>query len=160
MGLAHLEHGDVQLRAHGLQLLDGGGTVDVAGGQQRALALLAHVGGKLCAVGGLARALQTHQHHHAGGLGADVELLVLSAHQVAELLIDDLDDHLGRVQSLQHVGADGLLGDGLGELLDHLEADVGLQQGHAHLAHCLADVTLGQTALAAQLLERLIEFFG
>ena len=160
VGLPHLEHGDIQLRAHRLQLLDGGGAVDIAGGQQRALALLAHVTGKLCTVGGLARALQAHQHHHAGGFGADIQFLGLSAHQGAELLVDDLDDHLGRRQGLQHLPAAGPLGDGLGKFLYHLVADVGLQQGHAHLAHRLFDVALGEAALAAHFLKGGIQFFG
>ena len=160
IGLSHLEHGDIQLGAHRLQLLDGGGAVDVAGGQQRALALLAHVAGELCAVGGLARALQAHQHHHAGGFGADIQFLGLPAHQGAELLVDDLDDHLGRRQGLQHLPAAGPLGDGLGKVLYHLVADVGLQQGHAHLAHRLFDVALGEAALAAHFLEGGIQFFG
>ena len=34
VGLTHLEHRNVQLSAHHLQLLDGGGAVDIAGGQQ------------------------------------------------------------------------------------------------------------------------------
>ena len=160
VGLPHLENGDIQLSTHRFQLLDGGGAVDVAGGQQRALALLAHVAGELGAVGGLARALQAHQHHHAGGFGADIQFLGLPAHQGAELLVDDLDDHLGRRQGLQHLPAAGPLGDGLGKVLYHLVADVGLEQGHAHLAHCLLDITLGETALAAHFLEGGIQFFG
>jgi len=40
VGLTHLEHRDVQLLSHHLQLMDGGGAVDVAGGQQGALASL------------------------------------------------------------------------------------------------------------------------
>ena len=38
--LAHFENGNAELSADDLQLLDGGGTVDVAGDQQRAFALL------------------------------------------------------------------------------------------------------------------------
>ena len=157
---AHLEDGDIELRAHGLQLLDSGGTVDITGGEQRALALLAHIGGELCTVGGLARALQADQHHDARRLGADVELAVFAAHEGAQLVVDDLDDHLRRVQGLQHVRADGLGGDGLGKVAHDLIAHVRLKQSHAHLAHCLLDVVLGQPALAAQLLERLIQFIG
>jgi len=94
--LPHLKHGDIQLFAHRFQLLDGSGAVDVAGGQQRALALLAHVRGQLCAVGGLAGALKAHQHDYAWGFGGDVELLVFAAHKGAQLLVDYLYYHLGR----------------------------------------------------------------
>ena len=160
VGLPHLENGDIQLGAHGFQLLDGGGTVNVTGHQQRALALLAHIAGQLGTVGGLAGALQAHQHHHAGGFGADIQLLVLPAHEGAQLLIDDLDDHLGRGQSLQHVGPAGPVSDGLGEAFDHFIADVRLQKGHTHLAHGFLHVRRGKAALAPQLLEGYIQFFG
>ena len=63
--LPHLEDGQIELLADGLELLDRGGTVDVAGDEQRALALLAHEPGELRAVGGLARALQADEHHDA-----------------------------------------------------------------------------------------------
>ena len=66
VGRSHLEHGDVKLPAHRLKLLNGGGTIDIAGREQRTLALLAHIGGELRAVGGLARALQADQHDDAG----------------------------------------------------------------------------------------------
>ena len=39
VGLAHLKDGDIQLTAHHLQLLDGGGAVDIAGNQKRLPAL-------------------------------------------------------------------------------------------------------------------------
>ena len=160
VNLPHLKHGDVELCAHGLQLLDSGGAVHVAGHEKRTLALLAHIAGQLCAVGGLARALQAHQHHHTGALGGDVQLLVLPSHEGAELLVDDLDDHLRGVQGLQHVGAHGPVGDLLGEVLDHLIADVGLQQRHTHLAHGLLHVAGGQPSLAAQAFERGGQFIG
>ena len=52
-------HGDAHLRGHDFELLDGGGSVDVAGYEQRVLALLGleHVG-QLAAEGGLTGALQ------------------------------------------------------------------------------------------------------
>ena len=152
VGLAHLEHGDVQLFAHHLQLLNGGGAVDIAGGQQGALALLAlHEAGQLGAVGSLARALEAHHHHHGGGLGGDGQLGAGASHQVGELLVDDLNDLLGGGEGLQHVGAHRLLGDLGNELLDHLIADVGLQQSQADLPHGLLDVGLLQASLAAEL---------
>ena len=160
VGLSHLEHGDVQLPADGLQLRDGGGTVDVAGGQQRTFTLLAHIGGELGPVRGLARALQADEHHDARRFRGDVQLLVRPAHEGAELLVDDLDDHLRRGEGLEHVGSAGAFGHGLGEVLDDLVADVRFQQGHAHLAHRLAHVGGGQSAFAAQALESRIQFFG
>ena len=43
--LTHFEHRDVQLFAHHLQLVDGGGTVHIAGDQQRPLAVLSAASG-------------------------------------------------------------------------------------------------------------------
>ena len=40
IGLAHLEDGQIQLLTHNLQLLDGGGAVDITGGQQGPLSLI------------------------------------------------------------------------------------------------------------------------
>ena len=160
IALPHLEDGDIELRADGLELFDGGGTVHVAGHEQRTLALLAHEPRELRAVGGLARALQADEHADAGRLGRDVELLVFAAHEGAELFVDDLDDHLRRRQALEHVRAGRAGGDLLYEVLDDLEVDVRLQQGELDLTHGLLDVGLGETALAAQALKGLIQFVG
>ncbi len=158
--LPHLEHRNVKLRADRLQLLYCGGTVNVAGGEQRALALLLHVARELCAVCGFACALQADEHHDARQLRRDVELLVLSAHQLAQLLVDNLDNHLRRGKRFEHVRARGLLRDVLYKVLDDLVADVRLQQRHAHLAHRVLHIGGGQAAFAAQLFESRIQFFG
>jgi len=63
--------------------------------------------------------------------------------------VHDLDDLLRGRQALQHVHADGALAHSRHELLDHLEADIGLEERHAHLAHRRVDVLLGQLALTA-----------
>ena len=65
IALSHLEHGNIELAADGLKLLDGSRTVHVARDEQRTLALLAHEPGELGAVGGLARALQADEHDDA-----------------------------------------------------------------------------------------------
>ena len=54
----------------------------------------------------------------------------------------------------------GSFGDGLGKFLYSLIADVRLKQRHAYLAHSLLDVGRAQSALAAELFERGIQFFG
>ena len=157
--LPHLEHGDIQLRADGLQLLDSGGTVNVTGDEQRTFALLADVAGKLCAVRGLARALKADEHNDRGRLGTEVQLLVLAAHELAQLFVDDFYDHLRRRQRLQHLRAAGAFGDGFGEILYDLVAYVGLKQRHAHLAHRFLDVSRSESALTAQLFKGRIQFF-
>jgi hypothetical protein len=44
--------------------------------------------------------------------------------------------------------------------LDGREVDVGLEKGQAHFAEGFLDVFFGQTALAAQVLENLLDFLS
>ena len=150
--LPHLEHRDVQLLAHYLQLLDGGGTVHIAGGQEGPLALLFHQARQLGAVGGLAGALKAHQHDNGGGGGGDGQFAA-AAHEGGQFLIDDLYNHLGGGEGFHHVLAHGPLGDRGHKAFNHLEIDVRLQKGHFDLLHGLLHIGLGQTALAPQALE-------
>ena len=155
IGLSHLEHRDIQLRSHRLQLIDGGGTVDVTGHQQRVFPLLLHIGGKFRTVGGLTGTLQAHQHHKAGRLRGDVDLLVVRAHERHELFVDDLDDLLRRVEGFQHVRAHGPFRHVLGKVLDDFIADVRFQKCQTHFPHRFLDVGVGQPALASELLKSL-----
>ena len=155
VALPHLKHGNIELAADGLKLLDGRGTVHVARDEQRALALLAHEAGELGAVGRLARALQADEHDDARRLGADVQLLVLAAHEGGELFVDDLDDHLRGREALEHIRARGALGHFAHKVLDDLEVHVRLEQRELDLTHGLLDVGLREPALAAQAFERL-----
>ena len=157
---ALLKNGNSQLFAADLQLLNGGGAVNIAGDQQRVLPLPLHKTRQLTAVGCLARALQAHQHDNRGAVGIDVDVLGIAAHELAQLFVDDLHDHLGRGEGFQNVGADTALGDGLCEILDHLVADIRLQKRHADLPHRLLHIRLLQAALAPQLFEGGGNLFG
>ena len=136
------------------------GAVDVAGHQQRAAALLFEEPGQLGAVGGLTGALEAHQHDDGRRLRGHAELLIFAAHQGGELLVDDLDDHLGGGEAFKHVAAHGPLGDLGDKVLDDLIADVGLQERQADFPHGGLDVGLGEAALAAELLEDRGNFIG
>ena len=159
VGLPHLEDRDVQLFTHHFQLPDGGGAVDITGGQQGALALLFHQSGQFGAIGGFTCTLQAHQHDYGGRGRGDGQLAVPAAHESGELLIDDLDDHLGRGEGLQHIGAYGTLGDRGHKVLDHLKVDVRLQKSHFDLFHGDLHVRLADAALATQASEGGGEFF-
>ena len=74
----------------------------------------------------------------------------LAAEGGDELLVDDLDDLLGRVERLGELGAEALLADARDEAADDREVDVGLEQGEADLAQHLVDVGLAEAALAAE----------
>ena len=79
------------------------------------------------------------------------------AHQVDELLVDDADDLLARIEGLEHLLADRLLGDLLHEVPDDREADVGLEQRLFDELEPVAHVRFGELALAAERLERGIQ---
>ena len=59
-------------------------------------------------------------------------------------LVDDLDDLLAGVELADHLGPERALADAVGEFLDDLEVDVGLEQREADLAHRARHVLLAQ----------------
>ena len=149
--LAH--DGDGELLAERLELVDRRRTVDVRRGQQRVLALPLEVTRELGRRGGLARALQAHQHDDRGRMGRHGEPVPGAAEQVDQLVAHHLDHVLPRRQRLENVLADGLLADAVDEPLDDLEVDVGLEEGEAHLAEGLDDILLRQPAVSAEPVE-------
>jgi hypothetical protein len=76
------------------------------------------------------------------------------------LIVDDLDDGLGGGQAVDDVLADGLLFDGVDELADDLEGDVGLEERDADLAEGKVNVFFGQPSLAPDALEDRLQLFG
>ena len=65
VGLTHFEDVRACLFADYFQLFDSGGSVDIAGNQQRTAVLCDEVLCKLCAVGGLTGTLKTAHHDDA-----------------------------------------------------------------------------------------------
>ena len=82
------------------------------------------------------------------------------AHELGQLIVDDLDHGLARRQALQHFAALGAFLDVGDEVLDHGQRDVSLKQGHAHLAHRFLDVLFSQSRLSAQGFDDLLEPSG
>ena len=105
------EHRHVDLAAERAQLLDGGGPLEVGADEQRVAALLLEPAGQLGRVGGLAGALEAGHQHDGGRLAGVGDLDRLAAEGGDQLLVDDLDDLLGRVQRLGQLDADGPLAD-------------------------------------------------
>ena len=154
VALTLVEYGDVKLLADYLQLFDCGRTVNVAGNEQRtSLLLFAEQSGELCAVCRFAGALQTCHHDDGRRVRRYGKTGGLAAEQGNQFLVYDFNDLLRGRQAFEDLGVRRLFGDSLDEILRDLEVDVGLKQRHANLAHSLLDVRLGQTALAAQVLE-------
>ena len=134
-----------------MQLVDGGGAVDIAGDQERVAALLAQVNRQLGGVGRLAGALETDQHHDLRRAVGRAQRLPLGAEDADQFLVDDADHRLRRGQRFQDILTDGPLAHGGDEVLDDLEIDVGLEQRPADLVHRLVDVRFGQPPLAREL---------
>ena len=155
---AQRKDGNTGLLADHLQLLNGGGTVDVAGNQQRAAALTAVEFAELGSMGGLAVALQAAHHQHGLALVFQAQVFrLIAAHKAGQFLVDDLDDLLGGGQALHDLLPHRALRNLSAEVLGNLVVDIGLQQRHTHLAHGGLNVGLVQLALAAQLFENAIQ---
>ena len=89
-----------------------------------------------------------------GGRFAIAQHSGLAAENGDQFVIDDLDHLLGRVEGAGKLGGASLLLDRGNEVLDHREVDVCLEQRNPDLACCRVDIGLGQSALAAEVLER------
>ena len=157
---AALVAGDLGLLGEPLQLLDGGGALGVAGGDGDGLLLLAEVAGELRGRGRLAGALKPRHQDHRRALRGEHEVAAGAAHQLGQLLVDDLDDHLAGIEALEDPLADRLLADSGDEGLRDLVVDVGLEQGETDLAHRLVDVVLAQLSARAQVRHRALEALG
>ncbi len=153
-------HGHVDALAQRLQLVDGRGTIDVGGDEDRRLAVLLEKLGELRARRRLARALQAGHEDHGGRMAAEGEPGVAAAHELDELLVHDLHDLLRRREALHDLGAEGALLDVRDELAHHLEVDVGLEQRQADLTHGGVDVLGGELAVALETLHDALQAVG
>ena len=148
------QRGDAGLLAQHAQLLLRGGPARVERRHQHFLAIaLLEAIGDLGRRRRLARALQAGHQDGDRRRGVEIDRLGIRAEHAHQLVIDDLDDHLAGRHRLDDVLADRLGLHRLGEVLDHVERDVGFQQRAAHLAHGLGDVAVGQRATPRQLVE-------
>ena len=114
---------------------------------------------ELAAGGGLTGALQAGHQDHGGRTRRERDPRRLAAHQRGQLVVDDLDDLLARVELLGDLDPERALLDRVRELLDDLEVDVRFQQRETDLAHRLVDVVLGQCPTLSNTCERALEFF-
>ncbi len=151
-------HPDVGPQA--LELLDGRGPLHVRGHQIRLLPLALEAPGQLGRGGGLAGALQAHQHHGHRRFAAQIQPGRLPAQQRRQLLVDDLDDLLGRGQRPHDLFPHRPLPDALDEGLGDLIIDVGFEKRQAHLAQGLPHLGLGELAPAFELLEDGVQLVG
>jgi hypothetical protein len=110
--------------------------------------------------GRLTGALQAGHQDHRRRARREAQPGRGAAHQRGQLLVDDLDDLLARVELALDLDPERALLDRARELLDDLEVDIGLEQREADLAHRPGDVLLGQGAALAHAGERALELLG
>ena len=137
-----------------LQLVHRVRTLQVSRDQQRRMALVLQPLAELSGQRGLAGALQARQHDHRRRTLGEAQRPSLAAEDRDQLLVDDLDDLLRRVQRGMNLGAVSALLYCCDEVLDHAQVDVRLEQGEPDLARGRVDVGIGQPRLAAQIAER------
>ena len=66
--------------------------------------------------------------------GGEIQAGVLGTEQVNEFVVDDFNDLLAGLDTLDDFSADGLGFDAFDEIAGDLEIDVGFEQGHADFA--------------------------
>src|SRR5262249_42892603 len=102
-------------------------------------------------------ALEATEHDDRRPVLDEVEAVIDRPHKGDEFLVDDADDLLAGVEAPQDGLADGPLGDASDEGVDDVEVDVSVEQRTAALLQAVADVRLGESSPAAQLLEDLAQ---
>ena len=124
-------------------MFDGGRTIDIAAHQADAfLILFQQTARELGRSGGLARTLQAGHQDHYRRLGGQIERAILFAHEARQLVAHHADQGLSGGQRTDHFLADSLAADLGNEITHHFQANVGFEQGDAHLAQRLFDILL------------------
>ena len=137
------EHLHARALTHDLQLADRARTLQVRRDEQRRMALSSKPFREFAGQRRLTRALKPGQHDDGRrGLG-ERQLAGLATEDADELLVDDLDDLLGRVQRRGDLGALGPLLDAADELAHHGQRNVGFEQSQPDLAGGRVDVGVG-----------------
>ena len=150
----------LDLPAELLQLVDRRRPLEIGGDEARRLPLvLAEMERELRGGRRLARALEPAEEDHDRRAAED-ELRVARAHQLGELLVDDLHDLLARLEPLEDVLPERALPHRADELLDDLEVDVGLEEREADLARGARDGLLVEAGLAPEVAEGVLEPVG
>ena len=142
-----------------LQLFPRSRTIDVDRNQQRTMAALFQPCGQLAGGRGLTRTLQSRHQNHGRRLRCEFESGGIGSQHRDQLVANDLDDLLGGRKRGQHLLTQSLGADVLDQLLDDVQVDVGFEQRDPDLFERLADIFLGDGALATQVLKGALKFF-
>ena len=141
IGAVEGEHGQLDLPAELLELVDGRRALEVAGDEPWPLRLASEQEPELRGCRRLPRALQAGEEDH-GGRAAESEPRVARAHERGELLVDDLHHLLPRREAPQDVLSERALLDRGSEVTRDLEVHVRLEEREPDLAHRLRDGVL------------------
>ena len=95
-----------------------------------------------------------------GGFGGELDREGLATERTGEFVVDRLDDLLAGIERLRTGGADRVLADAVAHRTHDGDVHVGFEERRADLLHDLVDVGLGETALAADLLDDAFESAG
>jgi hypothetical protein len=139
----------LDLAAELLELVDRRRALEVGGDEPGLPLLLAQEERELGRGGRLSRALEAGEQDHRRRAPAEGELRAAGAHQLGQLLVDDLHDLLAGREALRDVGAERALAHPRDEVLHDLEVDVRLEQREADLPHRARDRLLVEASAAA-----------
>ena len=154
------ENRHTDLAGEGAELFDRRGSLQVGAHEQGVAPLLLEPLGELAGVGGLTCTLQTRHEHDGGRFRGVGDLHRLATEAGGQLLENDLDDLLSRIEGVRQLLPHRPLANATDEVLGDVEVDVGFQQGEADLAQDIVDVRLGQLAAAAEATEDPVESIG
>ena len=149
---------ELLLLGQDLELVNGGGTLDVAPDDERPVAAFLEEAPELRSGGCLAGTVEADQQHLERTFRAQLGRAL--AEERYQFIVDNLDDLLAGRDRLQHLLAGGLHLHTLNELAGDLEMHVGGKQGGAHLLEGFRHVFFRELADAAQVAQRLAEAFG
>ena len=152
------EDGDFALGAEHGELLDGGGSVEVAGDEKRFAAIFLETAGELGGGGGFTRTVESAKQDVRGGI--EVEGALVSAEEKSEFVVENFDDLFTRLHRLEDVFALRFFTNGFDEVLGDGEFDVGLEQSEPDFAQSIEDVFFGDFGGSSEAAERLVECVG
>ena len=146
------------LRRQGLQLQNRGRPIHIGADQQHFFALfLDQPTRELARRRRLARTLQAGEHHDHRALRTQIQAGTRLAHELGQLLMDDLDEGLAGRQALDDFGADRASLDRLRKTLDDGQSHVSIEQGKPNLPHGIGNIIVRESPAARERTQRLAE---
>ena len=134
--------------------------VHVPGHHQRLLPVFPQVVGQLAQSGGLAGALEPHQHDYRRRIGRLVQLALGAPQELDELLMDDFHNILAWSEIGVNLLPHGPLLDLGGKFFDDLEVHIRIQQGQPDFPEGLFQILFGNRLLSPELLDGCRQFVG